>query len=270
MRFTPREARDDVNVSKEHPLIEAGTLIAGLGLILAAIIVALIVLVDVVLYFVPEEKEVALFNSWLPEDIATVAYDDPRLEKLDFLIGRLSRHWPEAKYEFRIEINDSPEVNALALPGGLIIVTSGLLEEVQTENELAFILAHELGHFKNRDHFRGLGRGVMLALLFTAMGVGDGSTAIGSSIADLALRGFSRRQEAAADKFGLEIVHGEYGHIANAWRFFERLSDEGGSLLNVGAYVSTHPPPKNRIEAIVEHAGTNGWSVTGDVTPIEW
>jgi len=270
MKFTPRKARNDVNVSKEHPLVEATTLVAGLGLILAIVLVVLIFLVDVVLYFVPEEKEVALFSSWLPDDIATVAYDDPRLEKLDYLLGRLSRHWPESKYELRVEINDSAEMNALALPGGLIVVTSGLLEKVQTENELAFVLGHELGHFKNRDHIRGMGRGVVIALLFAALSSSEGSSVVGSSIADLTLRGFSRRQESAADRFGLKIVHDEYGHVAETWRFFERISvgDRKSSIL--GPYLSTHPLSESRIEDIVEYAGANGWSINGDAVPIDW
>ena len=270
MKFTPRRVRDDVNISKQHPLAEASTLVFGLGLILAVILVALIFLVDIVLYFVPEEREVALFNSWLPEDIVTVAYDDPRLEKLDYLLTRLSRHWPESKYEFRIEINDSTDMNALALPGGLIVVTSGLLDNVQTENELAFILGHELGHFKNRDHIRGMGRGVVIALLFATISSSEGSAAISSSIADLTLRGFSRKQESAADRVGLEIVHDEYGHVAESWRFFERISSADKDSFVFGPYLSTHPLTDARIRAIVENAAANGWSISGDATPINW
>ena len=55
MKFTPREPREGVNVSEEHPLVEAGTLFVGLGLIFVGILVVLIFLVDVALYFVPEE-----------------------------------------------------------------------------------------------------------------------------------------------------------------------------------------------------------------------
>ena len=270
MKFTPRKPRNDVNVSKEHPLVEATTLVAGLGLILAAILVVLIFLVDVVLYFVPEEKEVALFSSWLPEDIATVAYDDPRLEKLDYLLNRLTRHWPESKYEFRVEINASAAVNALALPGGLIVVTSGLLEKVQTENELAFVLGHELGHFKNRDHIRGMGRGVVIALLFAALSSSEGSSLVGSSIADLTLRGFSRRQESAADRFGLRVVHDEYGHVADSWRFFERINVGESKSSILGPYLSTHPLSESRIEEIIEYSAANGWSINGEVFAIDW
>lgn len=270
MKFIPRQPRDDVNVSKEHALVEAGTLVVGIGLIFAFVMVLLIFLVEIVLHFVPEEKEIEMFSSWLPGDLVTVAYDDTRLEKLEQIVYRLSRHWPESKYDFRVEIDDSTQLNALAFPGGLIIVTAGLLDEVETENELAFIIGHEMGHFKNRDHIRGLGRGVVLGILFAAISSSEGSATLGSSIADLTLRGFSRRQETAADDFSLALIHQEYGHVADAWRFFERIEDGNESFIDLVTYISTHPPPKNRIENLIENAGKSGWSVTGEVTRLEW
>lgn len=270
MRFIPRKPLEDVNVSKEHPLVEAGTLVVGLGLIFLGATIVLIFMVEIVLYFVPEETEVRMFESWLPEDIVTVAIDDPRLESLESLVWRLSRHWPETDYKFRVEIDDSPDMNAMAFPGGLIIVTTGLLNEVQTENELAFIVGHEMGHFKNRDHIRGLGRGVVLAIALAAISSNDGSSGIAVSIADLTLRGFGRKQESDADEFGLSIVHQEYGHVADAWRFFERLEEEEGESLKFAQYLSTHPQPEARIEALIEMAGENGWSLAGDTVEIDW
>lgn len=267
MRFTPRTARDDVNISPEHPLVEATTLVVGIGLIVAVVLVVLLFLVDLLLWFVPPEKELRMFDAWLPQNIATVAIDDPRLESLEVLLARLTRHWPDAGYPFRVEIDDSPEPNAMAYPGGLIVVTSGLIEEAESENELAFILGHELGHFRNRDHIRGLGRGAVMLILFKAVTSSDNSAAIGSSIANLTLKGFSRRQEAKADRFGLELVHAEYGHVAAAWRFFERLDDGGSGRLR--SYLSTHPPPANRIGKLRAYARNNGWAIAGGVTPLD-
>ena len=217
MEFIPRKPREGINVSKEHPLIEASTLIIGLSLIFAVISIGLIFAVEIALYFLPEEKEADLFENWLPDDIITVAPDDARLEKLETLLWRLSRHYPESPYNFRIEIDDSETMNAMALPGGLIVVTVGLLDEIETENELAFILGHEMGHFKNRDHMRALGRGLVISLVFVALSGSGAATDLGASITDLALRSFSRKQESSADEFGLELVQQEYGHVADSW-----------------------------------------------------
>jgi len=270
MNFEPRAPREGINVSKEHPLVEAGTLIVGLGFLFAIIVVALIFMVEIALYFVPEEKEAALFESWLPEDILTVSPDDARLDKLESVLWRLSRHYPESPYKFRIEIDDSEEMNAMALPGGLIVVTAGLLEKLETENELAFILGHEMGHFSNRDHMRALGRGVVISIMFAAISGSGAGTELGVSITDLALRGFSRGQEASADEFGLGIVLQEYGHVADSWRFFERIDAEDGDIAGLLTYLSTHPSPDDRVDALINKAGANGWSISGELTPIDW
>jgi len=270
MDFIPRKPAEGINVSKEHPLVEASTLIIALSLIFAVISVALIFAVEIALYFVPEEKEADLFEDWLPEDIVTVAPDDARLAKLETLLWRLSRHYPESPYDFRIEIDDSENMNAMALPGGLIVVTAGLLDEIETENELAFILGHEMGHFRNRDHMRALGRGVVISLVFVAMSGSGAASDLGASIADVALRGFSRRQESLADEFGLQIVQQEYGHVADSWRFFERMDEIDGEYLELLTYLSTHPSPDDRVEDLIEQAGQNGWSISGEIIAIEW
>lgn len=270
MKFIPRRAADGVNVSREHPLTEAGVLIAGVGLLVAAATVVLFFLVDIVLWFVPAEREAALFDAWLPADIETVSYDDPRLVGLEELVDRLARHWPESAYDFRVEIDDSPAVNAMAFPGGLIVVTSGLLDAVESENELAFVIGHEMGHFHNRDHIRQLGRGVAVSMLFAALGYANANTGVSASIADLAARGFSRRQERRADEFGLAMVQSEYGHVAEAWRFFERIGGESPSFVDMASYLSTHPSPDDRVERLIALAAANGWPVSGPVTGIRW
>jgi Zn-dependent protease with chaperone function len=271
MQFEPRKPAEGINVSKEHPLVEAGTLVIGLSIIFALIAIALVFIVEIALYFVPAEKEAAMFRNWLPEDIATVSPNDERLERLDNVLWRLTQHYPESPYEFRIEIDDSELMNAMALPGGLIIVTSGLLERVESENELAFILGHELGHFSNRDHLRALGRAVVIGVMFTAIS-GSGGGDFGVTVADLALRGFSRGQESSADEFGLQIVHDEYGHVADSWRFFERINEEDGDagVIELLTYLSTHPSPDDRVEDLIEQAGRNGWSISGEIRPIAW
>jgi len=269
MRYVSRQPDVDVNTSREHPLVEASSLLLWLSGLVVIVAVVLIFLVDAVLYFVPVQTEARMFDAWLPKDIVTVAYDDERLLKTDAILSRLARHYPESPYTFRVEIDDSDTTNAMAFPGGLIVVSSGLLDEIRTENELAFVLAHELGHFRNRDHLRAMGRGLVLSLLVLTAGGGD-TASYGATVADLTLRSFSRRQESAADAFGLELVQAEFGHVAESWRFFERLASDAGAGSEIAAYAATHPSPRSRIEDLIEMAEQNGWRTSGEVTPIRW
>ncbi len=269
MRYVPKKPRDGINVSDEHPLVEATTLIVGLSAIFLGLILLLIFLVEIAIFFIPAETEARLFDSWLPDDLVTVSPSDTRLNETQLLVDRLAAHWPDSPYEIRLEIEDSDAANAMALPGGLIVVTQGLLDEVESENELAFVLGHELGHFRNRDHLRALGRGIVLSMLFAVVTGGDVS-GIGVNIADATLRGFSRRQEAAADEFGLTVVYAEYGHVDEAWRLFERWDERDGDDFDIVDYFSTHPTADDRIEQLVIQAEQEDWPLRGEVTPLQW
>lgn len=269
MKFVAKKPREGINVSDGHPLVEAGTLIAGLAAIFIFIALILIFVVEVVLFFVPEDTEARLFSNWLPEDFVTVSPTDERRLETQQLVDRLARRWPESPYQLRLEVDNSDGANAMALPGGLIIVTRGLLEEVESENELAFVLGHELGHFRNRDHLRALGRGLVLSLVFSLV-TGNDVAGLGIKAADLTLRGFSREQESRADEFALAIVNSEYGHIDQAWRLFERWDARHTDVSVLSSYISTHPQPGDRVKKLRELAARDGWRLSGDVTPLEW
>jgi len=269
MRFVAKQPKEGINVSDTHPLVEASTLLVGLSAILVIIVLAVILMIEVALFFVSAEDEANLFGDWLPEDLITVAPDDDRLIEAQLLVDRLVQHWPDSPYTFRVEIDDSETANAMALPGGLIIVTRGLLDQVESENELAFVLGHELGHFKNRDHLRALGRGIVLAMFFAVVTDSD-VAGIGIKATDITIRGFSRRQETKADEFGLAVVNSEYGHVNETWRLFERWGIDDSSFIDVVTYLSTHPETGDRINAMKQHAKEAGWPTEGDVTPLPW
>ncbi len=269
MKYIPKKPRDGINVSDVHPLVEAGTLVVGLTAIFAIIALALIFIIEIALYFVPAETEARLFSGWLPDDLVTVSPVDERLYQTQLLVDRLASHWAEAPYEFRVEIDDSAVSNAMALPGGLIIVTQGLLDQVESENELAFVLGHELGHFRNRDHLRALGRGIVISLFFAVV-TGNDVAGLGIKAADITLRGFSREQESRADEFGLAVVYAEYGHVNEASRLFERWQATKGAPSLFVSYLSTHPAAGDRVAKLRAIALRDGWETDGEITPLRW
>ena len=269
MKYVPKQPRDDVNVSATHPLVEAGTLIAALAALSVVVVVLLVFAIEILLWFVPAEKEAELFSNWLPDDLTTVAPDDERLDATQALVDQLATLWPDSPYEFRVEIDTSDTANAMAFPGGLIVVTKGLLDEAETQNELAFVLGHELGHYRNRDHIRALGRLVALTLLLSVT-TGSDVAGLGLKVSDLTLRSFNRKQELAADEFGLALVDRHYGHVHDAWRMFERWQAQQGSSNALEEYTSTHPQPDDRIRRLEQLADREGWPVDGPVTPLGW
>jgi Zn-dependent protease with chaperone function len=268
--FDPSLPDDEVNVSATHPLREALFLVAAVAGAGFALFIAIALAVEILVPWIPPTFEVWLFSSESLVHVLAPEGDeaDPRAERVEELLARLARHWPENPYAFHAVIYEESTPNALAFPGGLVVVTSGLLEQVESENELAFVLGHELGHFRHRDHLRGIGRGVAFALVMGAFGLsGSGGAAqLATLSGQLAARGFDRDQESEADRFGLLLVEEEYGHVAGAWDFFERLPDPSGfAEKEIVHYLATHPHTEERIQALQALALERGWSREGNV-----
>ena len=144
--------------------------------------------------------------------------------------------------------------NAFAFPGGGIGVTKGLLEALEREVEFAFVIGHELGHFHNRDHLRGLGRAlgtsVCLSIIFGGTVGGDVMT---SNTMFIINRKYSRDQEKAADRFGMKLVYDVYGKTEGVEKLFELL--EKKDKLPAWAYMlATHPKPGDRIADLKRYA----------------
>lgn len=274
MNFDPSLPDDEVNVSGTHPLREALVLLAGIAGAGFALFVVIALTVEILVPWIPPSFEVRVFGGSGVADLLGPAdgEGDRRGERVAELVDRLARHWPENPYAFRVIVQTEKTPNALAFPGGLIVVTSGLLEQVETENELAFVLGHEIGHFRNRDHLRGIGRGVAFTLAMGALGLGGsgGAAQLASLSGQLAARGFDRDQESDADRFGLELVEQEYGHVAGAWEFFERLPEpEGTAEKEIVQYLATHPLNEDRIRALHALALERGWPQTGTAVPLQ-
>ena len=271
MSFDPSLPDDGFNVSRTHPLREALTLIVGVLVVAAGVAFAIGLAVDLVAPYIPPAVEVRLFGGWFGGDSPGTEDAQERERALAELLERVARHWPANPYAFEILIWDQSDPNALALPGGTIAITTGLLDAVESENELAFVLGHELGHFRNRDHLRGLGRGVGFSLALAAVGLsaGGGAAQLASVAGELTQRGFGRDQEQAADRFGLQLVAAEYGHTAGATDLFDHIpSPVEGLAGDLTGYLSTHPLHADRVHLLDDMARRAGWPLRGERTAL--
>ncbi len=251
MRYTPKELQDDVAISHASPLKEFFVLLGGLLGILLVVYVALGFAVEgVVSRLSPEYEEFlgAFFAARYDQGEKSVP--ERRLQKLlDDLAGKEEK---DAR-KYRVHVVKHPAVNAAALPGGHVLIFDALIREVESENELSFVLAHELGHFANRDHLRGFGRGLVLLVLSTAV-FGQDSSISGfflNSLHNMEMQ-FSQRQEKQADLMAVDVLQRKYGHVSGATDFLENISktDKKGRF---AYFFATHPYPQDRIAAIEEY-----------------
>ena len=271
MRAVPRLPDDEVNVSKRHPLGEAAWLTVGVGLAAALVYSAFAWSAEIVASWIPLDVELALFET-LSEQLLWDENPDPESEvgQLSALLARLAEHGPDSPYDHHVNLWTEDAPNAFALPGGTIVVTTGLLKVMETENELAFVLAHELGHFHNRDHLVMLGRQALFGLFLAGLGLGElPSNAVVETSGNLVSSAYSRDQERAADHYALQLMQAEYGHVAGATSSLARLT--AGDLTDlIGGYIGSHPGPSERIGEVLRIASSEGLTLTGQELAVSW
>jgi Zn-dependent protease with chaperone function len=260
VKYTPQLPESNVNVTPRSPLREFFLLTAGLLATIVALYIFLGIAVDLLTPRMStdlENKVGALFFSGKEADTTA----SKKQQFLQSLVDTFQDQCTSLPYRFTVHIQDSPQVNALALPGGHIIVFSGLVDAVTSENELAFVLAHEMGHYAHRDHLRGLGRGLVF-LIISAVLFGPDSTMgtmLGNALNITELT-FSRKQETHADEFAVEALNCVYGHTAGATDFFEKIPREQDSG-RFGHYFSTHPERRRRIFHLLEFMRSQEFSM---------
>lgn len=266
MDYKPTRPENNDNISRDSPVKEALMLLSG---VIAFFLVAYCILgflVDWAVTRISPKMEAAIFSGFQvplgigpPEDLSCQ-------KSLQRLTDDL-RKCCDIDYPVKIIVIHSDTANALALAGGTIVVFSGIFDMVHSENGIAFVLAHELGHFKHRDHLRGMGRGIVLTALSALL------TGSGSSITQLAAPGvhltqarYSRQREAMADAQALETLVCYYGHAGGATEFFQamRSAHDPGRLMS---YFSSHPECEARITALKKTVQNQFFDIRA-VTPL--
>ncbi|MFH1413402.1 MAG: M48 family metallopeptidase [Candidatus Omnitrophota bacterium] len=268
MKFIPRQIKENVNISQTFPLKEFFVLLGGISGILFALYLILGFALDIIIDRMPLgfEQRLGGFFSKKFSFLETSSEVELAAQKL---VDDLASYLAKASYQFRVHIIEEEKINAVALPGGHILVYSGLLEEIETENELAMVLAHELGHFANRDHLRGMGRG-LVAAAFSSFIFGFDS-AVNNFMMKMLLttdRRFSRQQEAAADSFAVDLLYKKYGHVAGAIEFFGHLDEYAKSIPGFLKYFLTHPLHTKRIELLRKRIASMGYE-TKESIPLD-
>lgn len=154
------------------------------------------------------------------------------------------------KKDFSIYKDSSKEINAYIVPDGSIFLTEGLLKNVENEEMMTFVLAHEIGHYVHRDHLRSLGRGVIVLIFSSILSSSGGDiSSVTSSIQDIAGITYSKNQETNADKYAANVVKKIYGNTNGAIQFFKML-DEKSKYPEFLEYISSHPSTKSRIKLV--------------------
>lgn len=178
--------------------------------------------------------------------------DSTRARVIGDISTALTAPLPRQPYTFRVMVVDDPTVNALAAPGGYIVIFRGLLERTRTAEELAGVLAHEFQHVLRRDATRALLQHASSGLLLAALtGDAGGAMVYGLEAArTLGALKYSRQNEEEADAEGMRMLIRAGIDPAGMIAFFETLERGNEKSPAVLKYLSTHPQTKDRIERL--------------------
>ena len=227
----------------------------------------------------PKEYESYIGESFQRTYLQYFTVDSTRSTEIQGFYDNLEY---ESEYDVEVVVVESEMINAFALPGGYIVVFSGILDIIENEEELAALLAHEATHINNRHSIRIMSRDLAMYLLLASLtgDVGGFSSVLVENSNMISSMSFSRKFEKEADLEGLELMLTSKINpigMVELFKKFENATDsiedkivskltvdssevnldiavDSTSLWNdvswekVTEILSTHPAPKNRIK----------------------
>jgi Zn-dependent protease with chaperone function len=179
--------------------------------------------------------------------------DTPGKRALATLVQRLAVH-ATLPGPLDVKVVDSKVQNAFALPGGKIVFMSALIERAETADEVAGVLAHEMGHVANRDAMRGIiHAGGISFLVGTLLGDFTGAGALVIASRYLLTSQHSRSVESQADDFAVDVMSKAGGDLRALGRFLQRVAASPGERQL--ELLLSHPVTADRVAAIERRAG---------------
>ena len=216
---------------------------------------------------ISENEEIAMGREYNAQILKKNSiYQDKELQDYVQSIGDslASRsHRPNLVYRFTVL--DSSDINAFALPGGYIFINRGLMSYLSSEEELAAVLAHEIGHVTARHSVRQYSQSQLMSILSTAIEINAGSTA--GNIANLAsgalLSGYGREMELEADELGAQYIFEDGYSPQGMYKVLSVLKDQevyskeiakqrGQEPSSYHGIFASHPSNDKRLQEVID------------------
>lgn len=257
-----------VNLAVGKRIFNWGILIILL-LMMIAVPTSILVFMDpvtrVIARQLPQEWEQQLGKSALEEYTkSNTLINTPEVDKqLHALTGPLINSIRQDRYEFNLFIAKDENINAFALPGGYIVINSGLISTVSNADEILGVLAHEISHVADQHGIRGILKTMGVYTLASAL-IGDSGgimSTLSGAVPLLINQSYSRSFEAEADDMGFDMLVAAKVNPDGLYRFFKRIQEKEdmipGLIKNNRTrelmeksinLLSSHPATRDRME----------------------
>ena len=216
-----------------------------------------------------EDAELEMGRKYYSQILQSQAlYQDPKIQSYVQSIGdSLAELSHRSDLIYRFTVLDSPDVNAFALPGGYIFINRGLMVYLSSEEELAAVLGHEIGHVTARHSVRQISQAQVLSIISYALAREAGSAA--GDLANIAsgalVAGYGRDMELQADSLGAEYM-AKQGYSAlgmidtiSVLKEHELYSTEvskrrGSNQQTYHGIFASHPSNDSRLKEVIKKA----------------
>jgi predicted Zn-dependent protease len=233
-------------------ILSAGSIYLIVGITFSAIVLGALLYVYVLpwaaekaIVLVSVETEIALGES-ITENLTgeSVTNDSVNLY-LEQFVKQLEL---DKTYPIKVKVIVSEEINAFAIPGGNIFIYSGLLEKMESPEELVALIGHEVTHVTERHSLKSILRSVASSLLFTIL-LGDAS-GLAAQADQFKQLDYSRELEMEADNYGLDLMLKNKVNPEGMLNLLKILKRENEELPQMMKYLSTHPDTETRIQNV--------------------
>ena len=165
---------------------------------------------------------------------------------VDEIGQRLAASSERSQIPYTFQIVDDDSINAFATSGGFVYINKGLMQEADTEAELAGVMAHEIGHIVGRHAINQMREITLASGIAGALGV-DQSTLVAIGVELALFRPHSREAEYEADGLGFDNLGAAGYDQQGSVTFMQKLAEGGGAPPE---FFSTHPDPDNRVDRL--------------------
>ena len=208
-------------------------------------------LVELAVDRIPVEWEQKLGESAYKDFLAhqDIMKEGVAVSAVEEITHRLAEQIPNNPYKFEVTVVRSDVVNAFALPGGYIVVFTGLMKKAETGEEVAGVLGHELNHVLQRHGLERIVRQLgLVAVVSIVLGDQQGLAGLMRQLTvELMTLKFGREQETEADLTGLQLLVRAKIDPSGMISFFQRLAEKDEGRME---WLSTHPMSQGRAERL--------------------
>ncbi len=249
MKITPKIPIEN-DITNTNFLTEFFKLVISLVLLVIIFYLILTIVSNITIKFIPLSWEIDLFQNMFLSSIEN-EINDKNTRRLDSIFNKIKAfiYYKRTLGNVNIKVFavKSKKINAAALPGGIIIVSDKLIDLCGSEDELIFIIGHELGHFYHRNHLKVMGKTIIIGIINLVFNISNINTYIINHVFNGLNLSYSRKEEIKADTYGGLLLKEMKGNVKSGILVFNKLK----RIYNLGNFVylfSTHPNFKMRIK----------------------